>query len=113
MDSPPKAIESATITVAFGKSAFAFFSHIALFAENIRRPSGAYPGVAYDPSKRDGHVFPHWSHLVPGASPSSKSLRPSLDVLSRAVHIDISPLDSGEDLDDIAEGIRKVAEEIL
>ncbi len=85
----------------------------ALFAENVKRPSGAYPGVAYDPAKNDGHVFPHWKHLVPGASAASKSLRPSLDILSKAVHIDISPLDSSDDLDDIAEGIRKVAEAIL
>jgi 8-amino-3,8-dideoxy-alpha-D-manno-octulosonate transaminase len=84
----------------------------ALMAENIRRSSGAYPGVVYEPGKDDGHVFMHWGHLLSldGAKSEYSS---SLKILGRAVHLDISPMDTAEDLDDILEGIRKVAEAVL
>lgn len=84
----------------------------ALIAENIRRPSGAYPGVVYEPGKDDGHVFPHWGHLL-SLEGTNAEYKHSLDLLGRAVHLDISPLDTNEDLDDIVEGIRKVAPAVL
>jgi hypothetical protein len=84
----------------------------ALVAENIRRPSGSYPGVVYEPGKDDGHVFPHWGHLISPDGTDSEYKR-SLDLLGRAVHLDISPLDTVDDLDDIIDGIRKVAGAVL
>ncbi len=84
----------------------------ALVAENIRRPSGSYPGVVYEPGKDDGHVFPHWGHLIPQAEAGPEYKR-SLNLLGRAVHLDISPLDSAGDIADIVDGIRKVADAIL
>lgn len=84
----------------------------ALIAEGIRRPSGSYPGVIYEPGKDDGHVFPHWGHLVSLQSADEKYSK-SLDLLGRGVHLDISPLDTNEDLDDIIEGITKVASAVL
>jgi hypothetical protein len=80
----------------------------ALIAENIRRPSGAYPGVVYEPGSDDGHVFPHWGHLMSLEGTATEYNR-SLDLMGRAVHLDISPLDTNEDLDNIVEGITKVA----
>lgn len=86
----------------------------ALLAENIRTPSGSYPGVMYDPSKSDGHVFTSWGHLVPRVSQlAKKELKPSLDLLSRAVHIDISPLDTDRELNDIIKAVKKVADVVL
>ena len=85
----------------------------ALVAENIRRASGSYPGVVYDKGRDDGHVFPHWRHLVHLEKGDWKKYESSLEIMSRAVHLDISPLDSMEDLEDISEGIKKVAEAIL
>ena len=83
----------------------------ALYAENIKRPSGSYPGVIYDPNIHDGHVFPDWRHVL--GDVNMKEYMPSLDLLSRAVHLDVSPLDSSEDLDDIADAIIKVANALL
>jgi 8-amino-3,8-dideoxy-alpha-D-manno-octulosonate transaminase len=85
----------------------------ALIAENIRRASGSYPGVVYLEGREDGHVYPHWKHLVPVREDAAGQYRASLDLMARAVHLDISPMDTNEDLDDIAEGIQKVAEALL
>lgn len=85
----------------------------ALMAENIRTPSGSYPGVIYEPGRQDGHVFMHWGHLLPGVERVSNKYSQSLDLLSRAVHIDVSPLDSDQDVSDIIEGIKKVASVVL
>ena len=85
----------------------------ALFAENIRTPSGSYPGVVYEPGRQDGHVFMHWSHLLPGIERVSGKYAQSLDLLGRAVHIDISPLDGEQEINDIVEGIRKVSDVVL
>jgi len=85
----------------------------ALVAENITRPSGSYPGVVYEPGKDDGHVYPHWGHLIGGLDGKKAEFRESLDLLARAVHLDISPIDSEDDLRDIVTGISKVAEALL
>jgi 8-amino-3,8-dideoxy-alpha-D-manno-octulosonate transaminase len=86
----------------------------ALIAENIITPSGSYPGVMYDPKRNDGHVFMAWGHLVPRVKKlAKKKLKPSLDLLSRAVHIDVSPLDTDQDLNDIIEAVKKVASVVL
>jgi 8-amino-3,8-dideoxy-alpha-D-manno-octulosonate transaminase len=85
----------------------------ALFAENIRTPSGSYPGVIYEPGRQDGHVFMHWGHLLPGIERVSEQYRQSLDLLGRAVHIDISPLDGEQEINDIIEGITKVSSVVL
>lgn len=84
----------------------------ALMAENIRRASGAYPGVGYQPGEDDGHVFPHWGHLV-SLQEAGKQYQSSLDLLGRAIHLDISPMDTDSDLDDMIEGITKVADAVL
>ena len=86
----------------------------ALLAENIKTPSGSYPGVMYDPKRFDGHVFTAWGHLVPGVKEGAKKeFAPSLDLLGRAVHIDISPLDTDEEINDIIEAVKKVASVVL
>lgn len=85
----------------------------ALLAENIRRPSGSYPGVIYQPGKDDGHVYRHWEHLIGGLDAKAAEYRASLELMGRGVHLDISPMDTAGDLDDMAEGIRKVADALL
>jgi len=84
----------------------------ALMAENIRRSSGAYPGVVYEPGKDDGHVFMHWGHLL-SLEGAKSEYGSSLEILGRCVHLDISPMDTTEDLDDMVEGITKVADAVL
>lgn len=85
----------------------------ALIAENIWTPSGGYPAVVYDPKSFDGHVFMHWGHIFNGIERVKGRYQQSLDLLSRAVHLDISPLLGEGDADDVAEAVRKVAAAIL
>jgi dTDP-4-amino-4,6-dideoxygalactose transaminase len=85
----------------------------ALRAENIWTTSGSYPAVVYDPNVNDGHVFMHWGHIFNGIDRVKKRYKSSLDLLSRAVHLDISPLLSDEDADDIITAVHKVADGIL
>ena len=57
--------------------------------------------------------YPHWGHLIGGLDGKKAEFRESLDLLARAVHLDISPIDSEDDLRDIVTGISKVAEALL
>ena len=73
-----------------------------------------YPGVMYDPKRYDGHIFTAWGHIIPGAEKLGKTdLAPSLDLLGRAVHVDVSPMDTDEGISDIVEAINKIASVIL
>jgi 8-amino-3,8-dideoxy-alpha-D-manno-octulosonate transaminase len=85
----------------------------ALRAENIRTESGAYPGVLYDPAVTDGHVFLHWGHIIKGVERVRDKYAQSIDLMSRAVHLDISPLLGEDELKDIDTTIHKVASAIL
>jgi 8-amino-3,8-dideoxy-alpha-D-manno-octulosonate transaminase len=84
-----------------------------LRAENIWTTSGSYPAVVYDPSSNDGHVFMHWRHVFKGIDRLTKQYEQSLDLMSRAVHLDISPLLTEKDADDIIEAVHKVAASVL
>jgi 8-amino-3,8-dideoxy-alpha-D-manno-octulosonate transaminase len=84
-----------------------------LRAENIWTKSGSYPAVVYDPSTNDGHIFMHWGQVFKGIERVSKRYKQSLDLLGRAVHLDISPLLSDQDSDDIIEAVHKVAGAVL
>jgi dTDP-4-amino-4,6-dideoxygalactose transaminase len=90
----------------------------ALDAENI----GA--GVLYKPDRRDYHVYAHWSPILEqrpwsaGGDPwrwaqrkieYHKEMCPrSLELLGRAVHLDVSPLLTNEDVEETVEGLNKV-----
>lgn len=85
----------------------------ALQAENIRTVSGGYPCVVYDPRVTDGHVFVHWGHILKNMEKLKRDHRPSLELLSRAVHLDISPLLTDHDVEDVVEAVHKVASAVL
>lgn len=90
----------------------------ALSAENI----GA--GVLYHPDKHDDHVYASWEAILGQRGWSaagdpwqwanrkieySRDMCPrSLDLLGRAVHLDVSPLLTNEDVEETAEGLNKV-----
>jgi 8-amino-3,8-dideoxy-alpha-D-manno-octulosonate transaminase len=90
----------------------------ALRAENI----GA--GVIYSPDRSDYHIYPHWTPLMeqrtwtPNGGPwrwaqreirYSKDMCPrSLDLLGRAVHLNVSPLLTNEDVEETVEGLNRV-----
>ena len=85
----------------------------ALVAENIRTVSGGYPTVVYDPRVVDGHTFMHWGHILKHMKSQIKEHEASLDLMTRAVHLDISPLLTDEDADSIVQAVRKVAAVVL
>jgi dTDP-4-amino-4,6-dideoxygalactose transaminase len=90
----------------------------ALRAENI----GA--SVLYHPDRRDYHVYAHWLPILEqrpwsaGGNPWQWAQRPityhkeecprSLDLLGRAIHLDVSPLLTNEDVEELIEGVNKV-----
>ncbi len=92
----------------------------ALRAENI----GA--GVMYDPGRMDYHVYQHWVPVMaqrawtPRGGPwrwarrdieYSPDMCPrTLDLLGRAVHLDVNPLLSNQDVEETIEGINRVLE---
>jgi hypothetical protein len=55
----------------------------------------------------------HWGHVFKGIRRVSKRYKQSLDLMSRAVHLDISPLLSDGDTTDIVDAVHKVAETVL
>lgn len=85
----------------------------------------------YDPSHRDYHVYAHWHQILNKTSntaanfpwaPSfyqgsvnySKDMCPrTLDLLGRALNLDVSPLLTDEDVEEIITAFRKVAAAIL
>ena len=95
----------------------------ALRAENI----GA--GVLYHPDRIDYHIYAHWVPIMQqrtwsdGDSPwrwakreitYEKSMcQRSLDILGRAVHLDVNPLDSNSDIEETVDGINRVLSELL
>ena len=90
----------------------------ALQAENI----GA--GVLYRPDRSDYHIYAHWTPILeqrawtPDGGPwrwAKREIRyrpddcpRTLDLLGRAVHMDISPLLTNEDIEETLEGLSKV-----
>ena len=92
----------------------------ALRAENV----GA--GTLYSPDSRDYHVYAHWTPILEkrtwtaNGGPWRDARRPieyhkemcprSLDLLGRAVHLNISPLLTNEDVEETIEGVNRVLE---
>jgi dTDP-4-amino-4,6-dideoxygalactose transaminase len=92
----------------------------ALEAENV----GA--GVLYHPDRSDYHIYSHWTPIMEqrtwndGGSPwrwarreikYTKDMCPgSLDLLGRAVHLDVNPLYTNEDVEEMVEGLNRVLE---
>jgi dTDP-4-amino-4,6-dideoxygalactose transaminase len=90
----------------------------ALRAENI----GA--GVLYHPERLDYHIYRHWLPIMgqrtwtPDGGPWRQARRQlhygdemcprSLDLLGRAVHLNVSPLLTNEDVEETVEGLNKV-----
>jgi 8-amino-3,8-dideoxy-alpha-D-manno-octulosonate transaminase len=85
----------------------------ALQAENIRTVSGGYPCVVYDPRVVDGHVFVHWGHIFKDVQKLKKEHARSLELMSRAIHLDISPLLTDQDVGDVVAAVKKIAAVVL
>lgn len=101
-----------------------FFAGDAAQARHLARAISAENATAYtlyDPDEVDYHVYTHWTPIVQkrvwnragmpwAAAPRAVDYSPSacprtLDLLSRAVHIDVNPLHSSAEIEDIAEAL--------
>lgn len=90
---------------------------------------GANAWLLYTPEQVDYHVYPHWSPIMhqrtwtPTGGPWRNHPRPiayapnmcprTLDLLSRAVHLDVSPELTGENLEELADALNKALEVAL
>jgi dTDP-4-amino-4,6-dideoxygalactose transaminase len=70
----------------------------------------------YSPATPDLHIYPYWAPVL-AALEASRAERPdcprTLDLVERAIHVDVSPLCEDQDLDEIAFAFEKVAKQVL
>jgi 8-amino-3,8-dideoxy-alpha-D-manno-octulosonate transaminase len=118
-----------TLNDAEGEAAIAlvFFTPTgeqADFAAQALSAEGVGAAVIYHPEKVDYHVYPHWAPIMHQRTWSQQGgswrwhptgvryevdMCPrSLELLRRAVHIDISPELTGQQVEEIAEALHKV-----
>lgn len=90
---------------------------------------GLGASVIYEPERVDYHVYPHWTPVMEkriwsenggpwrwhdGEVRYSREMCPqSLDLLSRAVHLDISPDMSSVNVEELADAVVKVLNSLL
>ena len=70
----------------------------------------------YSPTTPDLHIYPFWAPVLAaleaaGADPPDCPR--TLDLVERAIHVDVSPLFEEQDLDEIAFAFEKVAKQVL
>jgi hypothetical protein len=70
----------------------------------------------YSPETIDLHVYPYWQPVldaIAAAGAPPPECPRTLDLLGRAVHVDVSPLCDEQDIEEIALAFRKVASQVL
>ena len=70
----------------------------------------------YDPETPDLHVYPYWAPVleaIDAAERAAPDCPHTLDLLARAIHVDVSPLSDDQDVDEIAFAFEKVAKQVL
>jgi dTDP-4-amino-4,6-dideoxygalactose transaminase len=93
------------------------------------RAEGVPSSVMYYPEKVDYHIYPHWTPIVNKRSWSAagwpwrwhegdvdysvEQCPRTLDLLGRAIHVDISPDLTGENIEELAEAYNKVLNHLL
>jgi dTDP-4-amino-4,6-dideoxygalactose transaminase len=96
--------------------AFAERSDLAAEAVEALRAEGVIAMRIYDPDVVDLHVYPYWKPvldaIVREGRPEPDCPR-TLALLERSIHVDLSPLNDEQDLDEIAFAFEKVAHGIL
>ncbi|MGZ8793468.1 MAG: DegT/DnrJ/EryC1/StrS family aminotransferase [Gaiellaceae bacterium] len=95
------------------------------FADNAARAADAVAALnaegvlamqIYSPATPDLHIYPFWAPVLAaleaaGADPPDCPR--TLDLVERAIHVDVSPLCEEQDLDEIAFAFEKVAKQVL
>ena len=70
----------------------------------------------YSPTVIDLHVYPFWKpvlDVIADAGLAAPDCPRTLDLLGRAIHVDVSPLNETSDLEEIALAFTKVAAGVL
>ena len=112
--------------------ALIFFAPDAAGAQRVAaelNAEGAGAAVLYRPEASDYHIYAHWAPIMgqrtwhPKGGPWRNHPRKieyqrdmcpkSLDLLGRAVHLDINPEMSGQNLEELAEAVNKVLDAVL
>jgi 8-amino-3,8-dideoxy-alpha-D-manno-octulosonate transaminase len=101
-----------------GVALIAFAETAALAREAVAalRAEGVQAMQIYSPDVIDLHVYPYWKPVldaIAAAGAPPPDCPRTLDLLERAVHVDVSPLCDEQDLEEIALAFRKVAGRVL
>ena len=96
----------------------AFVAEAALATEAVEalRAEGVLAMRIYDPGFVDLHVYPYWKPVldaIADAGHPAPDCPRTLDLLERSIHVDLSPLNEEQDLDEIAFAFEKVARGVL
>jgi 8-amino-3,8-dideoxy-alpha-D-manno-octulosonate transaminase len=96
--------------------AFADAPVLAADAVEALKAEGVLAMRIYDPAIPDLHIFPYWApvleYLKAKGEPAPDCPR-TLELLERAIHVDLSPLLEDADVDELALAFEKVARGIL
>jgi 8-amino-3,8-dideoxy-alpha-D-manno-octulosonate transaminase len=96
--------------------AFAGTSALAAEFVDALRYEGVGAMRIYDPATVDLHVYPFWKPVLDRIEAAGRGApeRPrTLDLLERSIHVDVSPLNTDDDIDEIAFAFEKVAAAIV
>jgi hypothetical protein len=96
----------------------AFADNAALATEAVAalRAEGVLAMRLYDPGFVDLHVYPYWKPVLDAIADAGRPATDcprSLELLERSIHVDLSPLNDEQDLDEIAFAFEKVAAGVL
>jgi len=96
--------------------AFAERADLAAEAVAALRAEGVEALRIYDPGFVDLHVYPYWQPVleaIASAGNPPPDCPRTLDLAGRAIHVDVSPLNDEQDMDEIALAFEKVAYGVL
>jgi 8-amino-3,8-dideoxy-alpha-D-manno-octulosonate transaminase len=96
--------------------AFAARPELAADAVAALRAEGVEAMRIYDPDVADLHVYPYWKPVLDtlaGAGRPAPDCPRTIELLERSIHVDLSPLNDEQDLDEIAFALEKVAHGVL
>jgi dTDP-4-amino-4,6-dideoxygalactose transaminase len=96
--------------------AFAADAALATDAVEALRAEGVLAMRIYDPGFVDLHVYPYWKPVLDAIAAEGRrapDCARTLGLLERSIHIDLSPLNDEQDLDEIAFAFEKVAAGVL
>jgi dTDP-4-amino-4,6-dideoxygalactose transaminase len=96
--------------------AFAERAELAAEAVEALRAEGVEAMRIYDPEVLDVHVYPYWQPVLDAIAREGRpqpDCPQTLALLGRSIHVDLSPLNDEQDLDEIGLAFEKVAHGVL